>query len=74
MNDEKVDLVLNILNKGTIPGIADDVAVEIPVYADKNGIHPYKIDPDIPERIKKNVLNAKNIKNGMGTRSLFNRG
>lgn len=56
LNDEKVDLVLNILNKGTIPGIADDVAVEIPVYADKNGIHPYKIDPDIPERIKKMYL------------------
>ncbi|HOP25436.1 MAG TPA: alpha-glucosidase/alpha-galactosidase, partial [Defluviitoga sp.] len=56
LNDEKVDLVLNILNNGTIPGIADDVAVEIPVYADKNGIHPYKIEPDIPERIKKMYL------------------
>ncbi|HOP25501.1 MAG TPA: alpha-glucosidase/alpha-galactosidase, partial [Defluviitoga sp.] len=56
LNDEKVDLVLNILNNGTIPGIADDVAVEIPVYADKNGIHPYEIEPDIPERIKKMYL------------------
>jgi alpha-galactosidase len=56
LNNEKVDLVLNVLNKGTIPGISDDVAVEIPVYADKNGIHPYKIEPDIPERIKKMYL------------------
>jgi len=56
LNDEKVDLVLNVLNQGTIPGIPDDVAVEIPVYADKDGIHPYKIEPDIPERIKKMYL------------------
>ncbi|MGY4687945.1 alpha-glucosidase AglA [Petrotoga sp. DB-2] len=55
-NDEKVDLVLNLPNNGTIPGIPDDVAVEIPVYADKDGIHRYKIDPPLPERIKKMYL------------------
>jgi len=56
LNDEKVDLVLNLPNNGTIPGIPDDVAVEIPVYADKDGIHRYKIDPPLPERIKKMYL------------------
>jgi len=48
--------VLNVLNRGTIPGISDDVALELPVYTDKDGIHPYKIEPDIPERIKKMYL------------------
>ncbi|MDD3699679.1 MAG: alpha-glucosidase AglA [Atribacterota bacterium] len=56
LNNEKVDLVLNVLNKGALPGIPDDVAVEIPVYADKDGIHPYQVEPDIPERIKKMYL------------------
>ena len=56
LNNEKVDLVLNLPNKGTIPGISDDVAVEIPVYADKDGIHHYKLDPQVPERIKKMYL------------------
>jgi alpha-galactosidase len=56
LNDEKVDLILNLPNNGTIPGIPDDVAVEIPVYADKDGIHRYKIDPPLPERIKKMYL------------------
>ncbi len=46
LNNEKVDLVLNVLNKGALPGIPDDVAVEIPVYADKDGIHPYQ-EPDV---------------------------
>ena len=56
LNNEKVDLILNLPNNGTIPGIPDDVAVEIPVYADKDGIHRYKIDPPLPERITKMYL------------------
>lgn len=56
LNNERANLVLNVLNKGTISGISDDVALELPVYADEDGIHPYKVEPDIPERIKKMYL------------------
>lgn len=59
LNDEKVDLVLNLPNNGTISGISDNVAVEIPVYADKDGIHHYEINPPLPERIKKMYLAPK---------------
>jgi len=53
---------LNILNKGTISGIPDDVVVEVPVTVDKNGIHPEKIEPDVPERIKRMYLLPKILK------------
>jgi len=44
--------VLNIPNKGPIiPGIPEDVAVEVPVIIDKQSIYPEKIDPSIPRRI-----------------------
>jgi len=52
VNDRKTRLVLNILNNGTISGIPDDVVVEVPVIVDKNGVHPEKIEPDVPRRIK----------------------
>lgn len=56
---KKGKFFLNILNKGTISGIPDNVVVEVPVTVDKNGIHPEKIEPDIPERIKQMYLLPK---------------
>lgn len=47
---------MNVLNKGAISGIPDDVVVEIPVVVDKDGLHPEKITPDLTERIKKMYL------------------
>ncbi|WP_036223854.1 alpha-glucosidase AglA [Mesoaciditoga lauensis] len=52
-NDNSARFVVNTLNKGTIPGIPDDVAVEVPAKVDKNGIHPEEISPALPERILK---------------------
>ncbi|MCL6572043.1 MAG: alpha-glucosidase/alpha-galactosidase [Bacillus sp. (in: Bacteria)] len=52
----KARLILNILNKGIISGIPDDVVVEIPVIVDRNGLYPEKIVPDLTERIKKMYL------------------
>mgnify|MGYP000164963190 CR=1 FL=1 len=50
-------LVLNIPNDSKIiPGIPEDVIVEVPVIVDEKGIHPEKIDPPIPQRILKMYL------------------
>jgi len=44
--------VLNIPNKGEIiPGIPEDVVVEVPVIVDKKGIYPEELNPPIPKRI-----------------------
>ena len=59
VSGKKGRFFVNILNKGTISGIPDDIVVEVPVIADKNGICPEKIEPDIPERIKKMYLLPK---------------
>ena len=32
-------------NKGMIPGIQDDMVVELPAYVDGTGIHPEKMNP-----------------------------
>ncbi|MGB9789164.1 alpha-glucosidase AglA [Thermotoga caldifontis] len=55
-NGERTRLVLNVENRGTIPHIADDVVVEVPVIVDGNGLHPEKIDPPLNERILKFYL------------------
>jgi alpha-galactosidase/6-phospho-beta-glucosidase family protein len=59
VSGKKTRLFLNILNKGIISGIPDDVVVEVPVTVDKNGIHPENIEPDIPKRIKQMYLIPK---------------
>ncbi len=52
INNNKGRFVLNIPNKEQIiSGIPEDVVVEVPAAVDKEGIHPEKIDPPIPERI-----------------------
>jgi len=55
-NGKKVRLFLNILNDGIISGVPEDVVVEVPVWIDKDGIHPEKIEPDLTDRIKKFFL------------------
>ncbi len=56
VNGKETRLFLNVQNNGVIQGIPDDVVVEVPVKVDKRGIHPEKIDPDLPMRIKKMYL------------------
>ena len=55
VNNHRRRLVLNVPNQGAIPGIPDDVIVEIPVYVDKNGIEREKIEK-IPSRLMLYVL------------------
>jgi len=52
VNGNKERFVLNIPNKGPIiPGIPEDVVVEVPVTVDRKGMHPEEINPPIPKRI-----------------------
>ncbi len=52
INGNQGRFVLNIPNKGPIiPGIPEDVVVEVPVMVNKKGIHPEEINPPIPKRI-----------------------
>lgn len=53
VNNHTNRFVVNVLNKGVIAGIPDDVAVEIPATVDKDGIHPEEIKPSLPKRIVK---------------------
>jgi alpha-galactosidase len=57
-NDKPAIFQVNIPNKGSIPGIADDVAVEIPALVSAAGIQGLRLDPlpnpvlfEIQERI-----------------------
>ena len=56
VNNERTRLVLNVPNNGAISGIPDDVVIEIPVLVNKEGIHPEKITPYLPDRIVKFYL------------------
>ena len=54
-NDVYERLSLNVPNNGCVPGIPDDVMVEIPVIASARGIQGVRLDP-LPRRILDNVL------------------
>ncbi|KLO22009.1 alpha-glucosidase [Marinitoga sp. 1197] len=51
VNNKEVRLVLNIMNSNIIENIPKNVAVEVPVKVNKNGIHPEKIFPKLNKRI-----------------------
>jgi len=53
------------LNNGTIQGIPDDIVVEVSVKVNKNGIFPEKIEPDLPDKIKKYYLTPRIMRMGM---------
>jgi alpha-galactosidase len=53
LRDKKRMLESGIVpNRGTIPNLADDAAVEVPVIADAAGIHPVSLGP-LPDGIAK---------------------
>ena len=52
LNNKKTRLILNVPNNNhTIPYIPENVFVEIPLIVDANGVHPEKLEPEIPKRI-----------------------
>ncbi len=54
-NNRKGEYVINTLNLGSIPGIPDNVAVEMPVQIDEKGVHRYIFEP-LPKKIRDLVL------------------
>jgi alpha-galactosidase len=44
-------LVVNVLNRGYVKNLPDNIAVEIPASVDIEGIHPESLSPELPDRI-----------------------
>jgi alpha-galactosidase len=49
-NDRKGYFTVNVPNRGALPGIPENVVVEVPAVIDGQGIRPISVDP-LPERI-----------------------
>ncbi len=49
-NDRRGSFTVNVPNRGALPGIPDDVVVEVPAIVDGRGIQPIPVDP-LPEPI-----------------------
>jgi len=63
INGNQERFVLNIPNKGPIiPGIPEDVVVEVPVIVDQKGIHPEEINPPLPKRIMDMYLTPRRLR------------
>jgi alpha-galactosidase len=75
VNDKPSIFQVNIPNKGCIPGIADDVAVEIPALVSASGIQGLHVDPlprpimvhtmDCIQRMERNVQTFQSRDRGM---------
>lgn len=63
VNGNQGRFVLNIPNKNSlIPGIPEDVAVEVPLIVDQKGIHTEEINPPIPRRIMSMYLTPRMLR------------
>ena len=50
VNDHEGQFQVNIPNGGALPGVPDDVAVEVPAIVNRKGIQPLRVDP-LPSKI-----------------------
>jgi alpha-galactosidase len=50
VNDNEGQFQVNVRNDGALPGIPDDVAVEVPAIVNKKGIQPLRVYP-LPRKI-----------------------
>jgi alpha-galactosidase len=74
-NDKPAVFQVNVPNRGCIPGIADDVAVEIPALVSASGIQGLHLDPlprpimvhtmDQIQRMERNVQTFQSRDRGM---------
>jgi len=60
-NDRKGVYQVNVMNQGVIPGIPDDVAVEIPAEIDGKGVHRISVER-LPKRIMNYVIYPRYIR------------
>ena len=49
-NDTRGTFQVNVPNRGALPGVDDDVVVEVPAVIDRKGIHPLRVAP-LPKKI-----------------------
>jgi alpha-galactosidase len=50
VNDNEYRAQVNVLNNGALPGLPDDVAVEVPAVVNRMGIQPIRVEP-LPNKI-----------------------
>ena len=50
VNDNEGQFQVNVRNNGALPGIPDDVAVEVPAIVNRKGIQPLRVHP-LPRKI-----------------------
>jgi len=50
VNDNEGQFQVNVRNDGALPGIPDDVAVEVPAIVNKKGIQPLRVEP-LPRKV-----------------------
>lgn len=50
VNDNEYRAQVNVPNNGALPGIPDDVAVEVPAVVNRKGIQPIRVEP-LPRKI-----------------------
>lgn len=50
VNDNEYRAQVNVLNNGALPGLPDDVAVEVPAIVNRMGIQPIRVEP-LPNKV-----------------------
>lgn len=55
-NNHECFAQVNIPNRGALPGIADDVVVEVPAVVDAKGIQPLRVPPLPPKIMLEMIL------------------
>ena len=50
VNDNEYRAQVNVPNRGALPGVPDDVAVEVPAVVNRKGIQPIRVDP-LPNKV-----------------------
>jgi alpha-galactosidase len=58
VNDNRVELQVNVPNRGAIEGIPDDVVVEVPAMCSTRGVQPYHVGR-LPELLMVSVLQPR---------------
>lgn len=56
VNDNEGRFQVNVPNQGALPGVPDDIAVEIPAVVNKEGIHRIQVDPLPPKIMLTQIL------------------
>ena len=56
VNDHEGQFQVNVPNRGALPGIPDDVAVEVPAIVNAKGIQPLRVDPLPPKVLLQHIL------------------